>query len=196
MIKKITAFTICCFIFCNLIFAQKPALYLAPQVGLLNGKQHASQTFGLTAGVATSQWVYGIGGSVDYYKFRSVPVFAEVKRMFGEKKNMPFVYANAGINMDWVLANQHQHPQYWGWGTPIEDCNFSNGHFLEGGAGVNLKNKEGKGFILSLGYSSKTLSESWEENIWDPVESKLTPTLRSNKYALNRIVFKVGFRIF
>ena len=196
MTKKIIAITSCFLIFCNLIFAQKKEFYLAPQVGLLNGNFHASEMFGLTAGVATTQWVYAVGASVDYYKSRSAPVFAEVKRMFADKKNTPFLYANAGINVDWVLANQHQHPQFWGWGAPIADCSFSSGRFLEGGAGVNLKNKEGKGFILSLGYSSKSLSESWTENIWEPNENKIILNQRSNKYSLNRIVFKVGFRIF
>lgn len=196
MTKNIIAFIICSFVFCNLLFAQKPAFYLAPQVGLLNGNSHAGKMFGLTAGLATTDWVYGIGASIDYYKLRSVPVYAEVKRMLGNNKNTPFLYANAGINMDWVLANQHYHQHNWGWGAPLTDCNFSNGHFLETGAGVNIKNKEGKGFSLSLGYSSKSLSESWTENIWDPLENKFTPTLRANKYSLNRVVFKVGFRIF
>ena len=144
MTKKIITFTCYLLIFCQVIFAQKTKFYLAPHAGLLNGNGNASGLLGLTTGIATLHWDFGIGASLDYYQFRSAPVFAEVKRMFGEKKNTPFLYANTGINMAWILENQHQHPKYWGWGAPIADCSFSNGHFLEAGAGINIKNKQEK----------------------------------------------------
>lgn len=194
--KKILVFTTCCLIFGSFSFAQKTEFYLAPQAGLLNGNKQASQMFGLTAGVANKQWVYGIGSSIDYYQFRSIPVYAEVKKIFGNKTNSPFIYANAGKNMDWVLENQHQHPQYWGWGAPTVDCNFSSGSFLEAGTGVNIKNKKEKGMFLSLGYSRKNLNESWTETVWDPSKNEVVNSNRSKKYLLNRIVFKAGFRIF
>jgi hypothetical protein len=186
----------CCFIFLNGSFAQKPEFYLAPYAGLLNGKKHASQMPGLTAGVANKQWVYGIGSSVDYYKLRSVPVYAEVKRSLGNKTNTPFLYANAGININWVLESQHPYHNNWGWGTTPTTCNFSNGHFVEAGTGVNIKNKKGKGLFLSLGYSRKSLSEAWKESTWDPLKNEIVMTDRSKKYLLNRLVFKVGFRLF
>ena len=151
---------------------------------------------GLTAGVANKQWVYAIGSSVDYYKLRSVPVYVEVKRQLGNKTNTPFVYANAGINIHWVLESQHQYHNNWGWGPTPTNCDFSNGHFVEAGTGVNIRNKKGKGMFLSLGYSSKTLSEAWTESIWDPLKNEIVITDRSKKYLLNRLVFKVGFRVF
>ena len=151
---------------------------------------------GLTAGVANKQWVYGIGSSVDYYKLRSVPVYAEVKRQFGNKRNAPFLYANGGINIHWVLESQHQYHNNWGWGTTLPTCDFSNGHFIEAGSGVNIRNKKGKGMFLSLGYSSKSLSEAWTEGIWDPLKNEIVMTDRSKKYLLNRVVFKVGLRVF
>lgn len=196
MNKKLTAFIICFFIFYNISFSQKKEFYLAPQIGLLNGNNHISETVGLTVGVANRNWVYGIGTSIDYYKFRSVPVYTEVKKMFGDKKTTPFLYADAGINISCVLSDQHQFNYYPIGGGPVVTTNFTDGHFVEAGTGVNIKNKKGKGFFLSLGYSSKTLKENWLENVWDPGKNETIISPRSNKYLLNRIIFKVGFRLF
>ncbi|MEO7043740.1 MAG: hypothetical protein ABI091_00430, partial [Ferruginibacter sp.] len=127
-------------------------------------------------------------------KFRSAPLYAALKKMFGDKKEAPFLYANAGINIAWVLSNQHYGYPFWG--SSVTPSHFTNGHFIEAGTGVNMKNKKGKGFFLSLGYSSKTLKENWMENVWDPAKNESIISPHTNKYLLNRIVFKVGFQLF
>jgi hypothetical protein len=183
---------ICC---CTKGQAQKQAFYLLPQVGLVNGDDHVSGSVLLSGGFANKNWQYGAGTGYDYYKFRSVPVYAEVKRLFGANSNKIFIYTNAGWNIAFPLESQRYHYSNWWWETTSKS-KFSNGIIAEGGAGVFLPNKKGKGFVLSLGYSTKTLKESWTEMIWDPVASLQISTPRSNKYTLNRTVLKVGFRIF
>ncbi len=196
MLKKLALLLTGCLFFGLFSYAQKIDFYLAPEIGLLSSKTDVAKTIGLTAGLSHNQWIYGIGASLDYYKFRSLPLFAEVKRMFGNNLNTPFVYMRAGQNIDLVLDRQHLHPQYWNWGVPISDCDFSNGLFYEAGAGMAFKNKKGKGTFLSIGYSRKTLSENWTERIWNASKNDWETAAVSKKYLLNRVVFKMGFRIF
>ncbi len=194
--KKLALLLSCCLFFASFSFAQKMDFYLAPEIGILSSKTEVSKTIGLTAGGSRKQWIYGIGASLDYYKFRSLPLYAEVKRMFGNNLNTPFVYMRAGQNVELVLDRQHQHPQYSNSGVLISDCDFSNGLFYEAGAGMAFKNKKGKGTFLSVGYSRKTLSENWTNRIWNASKNDWENAAVSKKYLLNRVVFKMGIRVF
>ncbi len=175
--------------------AQKDGFYMVPQAGLLNGDKKVDASVQLSGGVSCKQWQYGAGMGFDYYKFRSVPLYAEGKRFFGSKDNKPFLYAEAGWNIAYPLENQRYHNYGW-WTETTMKSKFSNGIIAGGGAGVFLPNKKGNGVMLALGYSTKTLRESWTEFLWDPVAAMQVTSRRSQKYILNRVVLKIGFRVF
>lgn len=176
---------------------QKSGFFLQPQLTFLNGNQTVDGAVSFVSGLETGHWQIGGVVGIDYYQTRSVPLYAEVKRFFGKEKNRPFVYGGAGFNFTWPTDAQRHYIYDWIWGGPVtSEASYQNGRYLEGGIGCLLQNKKGKGFSISLGYSSKTQGESWVESVWDPSTSTTIKTPRSMKFEFNRIDLKVGFRIF
>jgi len=182
-------------LFCRPGYSQKNSFFLLPQLGLLNGDGHVNASVLVSGGMEVAEWQYGIATGFDYYKFRSVPVYAEVRRFIGRNRKKPFLYAAAGWNIAFPLEEQNHYYNGW-WGGNTDKSDFDNGYILEGGAGIFLSNKKGKGLILSAGYSTKTLGESWMENNWNPENNSWIMTSHTNRYTLNRIQLKAGFRIF
>lgn len=177
---------------------KKATFYLQPQITLLNGTQSVDGAIGFASGVEYGLWQFGAGAEMDYYEKRSVPFYAEAKRFFGNQRKRPFVYAGAGANFAWPTEFQRYYYYDWGgWGGQFYvPSTFEHGRYLQGGIGVQMQSKKGKGFSISLGYSSKTMREHWEENVWDPSTSTTIKTPRSIRYEFNRVDLKVGFRVF
>lgn len=175
---------------------KKPAFYLQPQITLLNGTQTVDGAIGFVSGAEWGPWQFGAGAEMDYYEKRSVPFYAEARRFFTNQKKRPFVYAGAGVNFAWPTRYQHYYYYDW-WGSQFNTLSeFGHGRYLQGGIGVQMQSKKGKGFSISLGYSSKTMTEKWVEEVWDPSTSTRISTPRSIKYEFNRVDLKVGFRVF
>lgn len=180
----------------SLMAQKKAAFFLQPQITFINGAQTVDGSLGLVTGAEKGPWQFGLGSALDYYQFRTVPVFAEVKRFFGNQSKKPFVYAGAGFNFPWLQENERYYIYDW-WGSgPVNEADYETGYYVHGGIGCWIQNKKGKGFSLSLGFSKKTNQINWMENVWDPSTSLITTTPRSKKYDFNRLDFKLGFRLF
>ncbi len=176
---------------------KKSSFYLQPQITLLNGTQTIDGSLGFSSGVEWGPWQFGGTSEMDFYEKRSVPLYAEAKRYFGNQKKRPFVYAGAGANFAWPTEYQRYYYYDWGWGSQFYiPSTFDHGRYLMGGIGIQMQSKKGKGFSISLGYSSKSMTEKWVEEVWDPSTSTTVKTPRSIKYEFNRVDLKVGFRVF
>src|SRR4051794_6429384 len=66
--------------------------------GLLTGSKGASAFMFTTHGVQYNRYTFGVGSGIDFYGFSSVPLFADVKRMFSDKNTQPFIQVDAGLN--------------------------------------------------------------------------------------------------
>ncbi len=86
---------------------KKRTSYLKPQLGILNGNQDNSFQFQLLGGIVSKNWQVGMGAGLDYYKVRSVPLFADIRRYFGGD-NKVFAFVNAGCNIPWALDKQYK----------------------------------------------------------------------------------------
>lgn len=176
---------------------KKSAFYLQPQITLLNGTQTVDGSIGFSSGVEWGAWQFGGTTEIDFYEKRSVPFYAEAKRYFGNQKKRPFLYAGAGANFAWPTDIQRYYFYDWiGGGQFYTPSTFDHGRYLQGGIGVQMQSKKGKGISISLGYSSKTMTEKWVETVWDPSTTTNIKTNRSVKYEFNRVDLKVGFRVF
>jgi len=71
--------------------------------GLLTGSKGASTFLFTTHGVQYNRYTFGVGSGIDFYGFSSVPLFADVKRMFSDKNTQPFIRVDAGLN----IINSH-----------------------------------------------------------------------------------------
>jgi hypothetical protein len=67
--------------------------------GIVWGSYEPSGDMRLRAGMQQGAWSLTVGSGLDYYRFRSVPVFAGGQYFFGNSRSKPFVYAHGGVNL-------------------------------------------------------------------------------------------------
>jgi hypothetical protein len=154
---------------------------------LVNGDNGVSAALQTVNGFSKGPLFAGIGLGLDYYQYRSVPLFADIRYELSKKKNKFFAYADAGINFHWVKEFFNDWPSPW---ETNRNNNFNNGVYIDGGIGANVGLKNGHALVLSLGYSHKTLEETITFTDWRTGELQKT----INNYRFNRIMIKTGFR--
>jgi hypothetical protein len=188
-------FTIIIVLYAMPALAQKtgnPKLAVIEEVSILNGNSTVSAAHSLSALFFKNGWGFGAGAGIDYYKVRSVPVFLSGRKEFGKTDHHLFGYAQLGYNIALALNSQHFHPgNSWSFGN----SRFRNGVYSDFGIGYALLNKKRKGLEFSMGYSLKTLTESYTETIirdFPPYGG--AEFEHSFRYSLNRLALKVGFR--
>lgn len=172
---------------------QKATLSVSAQTALLNGDNHVNGQVLLSAGYEFKGWFIGAGSGFDYYKYRTVPVFADVKKYFGKGSRQVFIYANAGSDIAWPTENQKNLRNgggWWGW-SPSPSV-FKNGIYTDLGFGYTLFNSKHRGFFTALGYSTKTITEIYDESVWNGTTSVMTK--RTLDYTMNRILFRIGYK--
>ena len=152
-------------------------------IGLLEGETGTSFQIQTINGIVYKQWYAGIGTGLDYYQFRGVPVFLDIRHNLLKKNSTPFIYSSIGIHYPWKRKED----------TFNEDTQLYAGLFYDIGLGLNLAKTKNQGFYLSAGYSHKRVKQSFTnfENclILPCMESKIT---RTN--GLNRLSIKAGWR--
>jgi hypothetical protein len=174
-------------------FAQKkdPAykFHSINNISLLNGDNEVSAGLQSINGFQKENWFAGVGVGLDYYVYRSVPLFADFRYEFGKTKNKFFAYADGGINFDWVKEYYYDGPIFI-WEGANNQGEFHNGIYTDVGLGYLVANKKGGGLVLSLGHSHKSLKETINYADWR-TQQTVTDIYR---YNLNRIVVKVGWK--
>ena len=146
---------------------------------LLHGSNGTAAGMQTVNGVSKKNWFAGVGAAIDFYQYRSIPVFADVRYEWAVKKLMPFVYTDAGVNLSWVEDKQSEGARQ-----------FEEGVYYDIGAGLNLFCKKQHALVLSLGFSRKVTKEqaqlyNWNVRRWEEMQ---------NTYRLHRMVLKAGFR--
>ncbi len=171
----------------------KAAFSVSAETALLNGDNHVNGQVLLSAGYEFKGWFIGAGSGFDYYKYRTVPVFADVKKYFGKGNRQLFIYANAGTDIAWPTVNQKNLRNgggWWGW-SPSPSI-FKNGIYTDLGFGYALFNSKHRGIFTALGYSTKTITEIYEESVWNGTTSVIAK--RTLDYTMNRILFRIGYK--
>ena len=110
-------------------------------------------------GVCKGSWFLGAGLGLDFYRFRSIPVFLSVTKDLMPAKNGFFVSLDAGTNFPW-----YKRPEGFYDGT-FFTSKFVAGPFWTAGLGYKIKLSPHGGHALSLlgGYSYKKLHEDAED---------------------------------
>lgn len=166
----------------------KGSLIVNAQVALLNGDDKTDGQIIVTSGYSYKNWVFGAGTGFDYYKYRTVPVFADVRKYFGTGSRKFFLYGNMGIDVPWPTSDQKRSNGWWG----ATESRFKNGLYSDVGFGYTLFNSKNRGIFVAAGYSTKMLTEIYDETIWNGQTSVLTT--RSYEYTMNRFLFRVGYK--
>src|SRR6478752_7242725 len=141
---------------------KKTSFYLHPQAALLNGDHSVSGQVLVSGGIEKNAFSIGIGAAIDYYKIRTVPLFADLRAAFGKDRAI-FSYLNLGSNIAWALESQSN--TYWTMGRSNKSV-FSNGVYTDIGIGYSFRKAKKNSVTMSIGYSMKTISESHLETVY------------------------------
>ena len=158
-------------------------------ISLVNGDNEVSAGLQSINGFQKGNNFAGVGIGLDYYLYRTVPLFADFRYEFGKTKNKFFAYADGGINFDWVEEDYNDGPIFI-WDGSRNTSAFHNGAYTDIGLGYKVGTKKGGGLILSLGHSYKSLKKTVSYLDWRTQET-ITDIYH---YNFNRIVLKVGWK--
>src|SRR5690349_11769323 len=76
------------------------------QVGFVAGEGDDSYQLQTLNGVQYKTWVFGAGVGIDGYRYRSVPVFLQLRKEFSLASNSFFIYNDIGLNYPWLKDSQ------------------------------------------------------------------------------------------
>jgi hypothetical protein len=154
-------------------------------LGMLMGESSSALQVQTVHGVQYKQWQAGLGIAVDNYRYRTVPLFMEVRRMLPLKTNHLFLYAGGGPNLLWLTSQQKQDIMI------TNQTKFHAGWYGDLGAGYQLALAGNKNAVsLSAGYSLKTLRTVTQD--YSPIAYDAPPVFSERTYTLGRIVVKLG----
>ena len=156
-------------------------------IGLLEGEKGSAFQLQTVNGLKYKTWFAGIGAGLDYYTFRSVPLFLSVNKEFLLTQNSIYVLLDGGYNIPWYKREQDR-------GSNFVSSDFSGGLYWSGGVGYKISvNKKRDAVLLNIGYSFKHIKESQEI----PIFCLIPPCKNSFEiydYKLNRLSLKLGYQ--
>jgi hypothetical protein len=153
-------------------------------IGLIGGQKNAAFDLQTLNGFQYKSIFAGIGVGLDYYGFRSIPLFVDLRKYFVVNKNAFFIYEDCGVNFAWQKSS-------------IDDFgdahHYNHGYYNDIGAGYKVYLKNKTSLLVSGGYTYKRISES----VADPICPFAGPCYAQNgKYLhdLSRLLLKIGLQ--
>lgn len=175
--------------------------WVIPEVGLQAGSYEPSGDLRMNGGVHYKGWLIGAGGGLDYYRFKSVPLYLQARKFIGNKRLRPFIIASAGINTPVETTVSKSNNSFWNtsiWNNtavPPTIYTYSSGAYGELGLGYALINKKNRGLMLSLCYTQKNISESFPVQISDGTIGGIVNTTENKNYYMKRWCFRIAYII-
>jgi hypothetical protein len=155
------------------------------QVGLLEGQAGSAFQAQTINGAGYKSWFAGVGVGLDDYKYRTIPLFFDVRKEFGKSDNKFFIYADAGIHFSWVTDKQKM--------PYVGDDRFNNGFYSDAGMGYKIVLSKNNFLLMDIGYSFKKLKETYKPPIFSYGMEALYGQEEQNNYNLNRLSIKIGW---
>jgi hypothetical protein len=160
-------------------------------LGLSAGEAGNAVAVQTVNGLTKGPWFAGVGAGIDYYRFRSAPLFLSVTRDIAVgKKDWLFLYVDGGANVAWYKP------------APIEGYAggsdvFHGGSYWNGGLGYVWKLGEhtGKAIQFTAGYVVKRMKE--DQLLGCPIGVLCDPGYPrpiEYDYLLRAFQFMAGFR--
>lgn len=138
-----------------------------------------------SGGLTYKHFFAGIGSGVDMYRFKSIPLFADLRADIGTKRSL-LLYAQAGYNFP---VGDNVTPDWRSETFKVKD-RFTGGFYMDAGIGFRFPGKGPHRFLLSAGYSRKKLDN---EVVYDYQCTNCSREKYMYKYDLGRVMLKVGW---
>ncbi len=152
--------------------------------GLVGGESKASTAFQSVNGIQFSNWFSGIGVGVDYYRYKTLPLFIDGRYFFGDDKN-GFIYGDLGYNFPMKNKLEKRFAYRY------DLYRFSVGIYTDFGIGFQTPLCKSSFLLFSLGYSYKKLEikgKLTECGVIGPCWSSYV----NYEFNLNRMILKAG----
>lgn len=160
-------------------------------IGLLSGEIQNKFTLQTINGLQYKSWFAGLGASLDNYGYRSIPAFIDIRKTFGHKEWLPFVYIEGGLNFPLYSSDL---PRKWG---SVDAYKLHNTFLGEAGAGIRRKLNKRLQFEFAIGYSYKPFSYIQYNNYYivNPVSSYIPyPINTQYNFYYRRIAIRSGLQ--
>ncbi|MBO9573271.1 MAG: hypothetical protein J7497_13850 [Chitinophagaceae bacterium] len=169
----------------NLPAQEKLKFHSQNYVGLLSGSYGNSLQLQTINGLQWKTLFAGLGTGLDYYYFRSVPLFLSVNKFICPCQRSFFFNVDGGVNWVWETASMKNN--FW------TTSDYSPSLYWGAGFGykIGLKNNR-DAFMMGLGYSSKHVKENIRSAF--PCQVPPCPDAERYDYRLNRLSLKVGWQ--
>lgn len=182
------------FLFATKAFSQKIAYAGSFETTLVNGSYETELAVSTAHGIRFGNWSTAVGAGIDYYRFRSVPLFIDVKRYVPLRKFQPFIQAGAGVNIAWPTDGQKIFQKWWSsWWPQTDTLPFRNGFHGKLLLGVVFNPQSRVKIGISAGWNYKTQSTVMQEMVHNGAAWVYEP--RITIYRMSRLSagLNVGF---
>lgn len=153
-------------------------------IGLLEGQTGSSFQLQTISGTQYKSWFGGIGLGLDFYRYRTIPLFIDIRREFGKSSNKLIVYADMGVNFSWLTDNEKM--------NYVTNDKFNSGFYADMGLGYKIGLGRNNNLLLSVGYTFKKLKETY-----DAPDYYYPPDFQQQEqqinYNMNMLSMKIGW---
>ena len=155
-------------------------------IALLQGQSGPAFQWQTINGVQYASWFAGVGAGVDYYNYRGVPLFIDLRKEFGSDLHKFFVYGDLGFHFNWLSASEKENNNFYYGGD------FHKGIYTDAGIGYSLHAGKAGSLLFSIGHTYKTVNQSRMD--YTPVAYDGPPAVSNNRYSMGRVVFRLGWK--
>ena len=150
--------------------------------GIVIGQSGNFGLFQTVNGVQYQKWFFGIGAGIDYYKDKTIPLFADIRSSIG-KTNF-FAFADGGYNFS-SKNKPNEKVLYY------TTYDFFGGFYVDVGIGYKVRLAGKSHLLFTSGYSYKELNN--KTGVVNPCLVGPCPVDYSTyRYNYGRILFKTG----
>lgn len=162
----------------------KPHFNSINSIGLAGGQSDPQLIFQSVNGLKFSNWYLGIGVGIDNYKYKTLPLFLDVRRYLGKKKS-GFVYGDVGYNFPLKNTPGPEISYYTSY-------KFVGGSYADMGIGYQFLLTKKSSIAFTLGYSYKDLKTE-VETAYICLVGPCPVDYSTYKFSYNRVMMKVGW---
>ena len=166
-------------------FGEKKFFSSQISAGIVEGEQNTNLHVELLNGLRYKTWFAGIGTGLDYYYYRTIPVYLSGIKYLSPRNHSFFVQGDAGVNFVWEEDRMNNRNEV--------SHEFKPGIYWNGIVGFATGLDRKNAFSFGLGYSQKSFKEIKEMAIWcfnPPCEN----TFETYKYNLKRLTLRIGWQ--
>ena len=132
--------------------SKSTSFYSIASAGYVFGESGVYPVAQLSSGIRMKDFKLGIGGGYDGYRFKSFPIFADIRMDFGKRKKF-FGYVNGGYHFP------EGEETFDIWSYPGTE-NWEGGLYADAGLGFRFKLGKKHNLLLSSSYNYKKVSHT------------------------------------